>query len=900
MHTLVPSRTVVSEVGALPSSPGDLHLVVHDPSDGTYLVLALAQKALYRVDREGRGHMVKSLVYPEHLQPLYVHTAQLYRDRERGAPVLLVSTYVEAAGDGLLLFAWTGETLAPIATTNGTKVAGSDAFAYDEERAVLVHFTGQRDIHAELDRARRARGGVGVRELGADGAWRDVDALLPGIGAADLFAGYEPRTKRIVLVDADTRRTFGWDGARFEELGALPEAPWKPCTLFPAPSGNLLYLHRQRSSTDLRALLWELDGDGWVPRPIGGLEVFGGGAFDPARGESLVYGPWLGAGTVQHVWGRVERAGLALVRPSPTLSRGSTGGPPTFWGARDPGHGNYAVEVRRPYAAAVVHRPGARDLAPVATTPPALAIVGGKPGVFAIGYRGDVHRLDGSEFETIGAGPDGFVEREDTLAGIDAAGRILLVGGEPSARGRRLMDTWLYDGAWRELTPKGAAPIEEGAFVARDEGRGVWIVCGGTVRFEASKKVHELGEKKWASYPAVVVGGGAPGIVSFVGWDPESAQTIAVASDDYGDTHVLYALRPRGVFDPIARIEGRLGVLAYDGATRTLAGTTTEPSWVDGRFAFRTTTATLDLAEALDRAVPSRAFSEPPASLSLPDRVWLELRQHDRRSYWFSTRKGKNVTVRHGRRGTDGITETTTHGSVAAARGAHERATADKLAEGYEHSPEGEGCATIPGKKAFYVKLGTKGEDLFGGLAPGFSKDRWPSCRNCDAPMTHVLTLNAHHDRLPLRDHAALSMFVCGNEETAGDCEVWDPDEGANAIVLSTADELARPTLRAAPKGPDGDSPSPTLRQKKIAYRDGFEEDPEANDNPDPIRAETKVGGYPGWIQFPDTPSCSVCDREMRFVAQVGELAEEVNFAGGDAYVFCCPEEHEARMLCQR
>ena len=82
---------------------------------------------------------------------------------------------------------------------------------------------------------------------------------------------------------------------------------------------------------------------------------------------------------------------------------------------------------------------------------------------------------------------------------------------------------------------------------------------------------------------------------------------------------------------------------------------------------------------------------------------------------------------------------------------------------------------------SFRMKLATKGLDQFGGVPPRVTANAWPTCSECERPLTHVLTLKAHAERVPLKKHGALSVFVCTNEETAGQCEVWDAEAGSNA-----------------------------------------------------------------------------------------------------------------------
>ncbi len=919
MLALSPRVLSTMELPPLPSSPGDAHLVLFDPAEGAYLLLVAGRKELWRVERDGTARQIASLTYPTGLDPRYLHTCAFYFDTKRRMPIFLASTYASESGDGLYLLAWDGSSLVPIPTKKGIRVAGSDSFAFDPERGVLVHFVGQRDTNVELDSARKVRGGLTVRELGAGGVWQDLDALLPAEGTYETYAAYEPRRRLTVLLDNGTHTTFGWDGESFVPLGDFPTSPWKPNVMVRAPgAGGLLFLQRKRTSDDYRALLWELGDDGWKARKAGTLEVFGGAAYDSARDETLIFGPWLGPGTVQYTWARYERGGLVMMgAAAPTITGGSTSGTPFFWGARDPGHGNYAVEVRRPYSALTVHEVVNGRLVPHGSCPPCIAMAAGIKGRLAVDSSGRVYASTVDDWSEISAPSPNFTERDNAVFGIDQEGRALLVGGEPCVGSKRLLDTWLFDGVWRALTPKGGAPLASDAFVARDESRKVWVVCGGTLKYLPNPKVHELTEKKWVAFAAQTADGASPGTVTLLAWDQASGQMLAVATADRGTTTILYVVRAGGFFEAVASLEGQgiYGVMAYDSTRRTIVAFCSGAAWEEGGgenvFAIRTKLAEVDVGAALDASRADTRVaahdrrrkgppSEPPPSLTLPDAIWLELREQEKRSYWFSTRTGTRVTIRSGRRGKVGTEKTTTHGSVAAARGAHEKGVAERLAAGYEHSPEKEGCATVPGKRSFAMKLGSKGEDSFGGVPVGIGKDRWPVCVECGCPMTHVMTLHRHVERLPLTKHAAVQVFVCGNEETAGACEVWEPDEGSNAVLLLTDEDVARPPLRAPPKGPDGEEASPPCKARKISYRELFEEDPEANENPEPIEAISKVSGYPGWLQFPDTPACTVCAKEMTFVAEVGELDEALNFAGGHAYVFCCPDECEARLLCQR
>lgn len=205
----------------------------------------------------------------------------------------------------------------------------------------------------------------------------------------------------------------------------------------------------------------------------------------------------------------------------------------------------------------------------------------------------------------------------------------------------------------------------------------------------------------------------------------------------------------------------------------------------------------------------------------------------------------------------------------------------------------------VVGKTAFEMKFGRKGDDLFGGMPPGTSSEEWPVCEDCAHPMAFIVLVHAHKERLPLRKHAALALFLCGNVFSDGSCETWDPDAGCNAVRLLSKKDLARAALPRAPSSPSGEKPSAKLKSYKISYAPIFEADRDANENEEDPKALSKLGGYPVWLQGETPPTCSTCAVEMTFAGQLREVVDKMNFAGGDGYLFYCPDEHGAKFLWQ-
>ncbi|UQA56898.1 WGR domain-containing protein [Polyangium aurulentum] len=898
----------------LPASPGSPYRIFFHPEEGALWLLALDIAQVWRVAADGTGELVASgaaLGLPEGFSSLYVHEVAFYFDTARRAPVWLVSTYDSRFGHGLLLGVWNGRGFSALATKNGIRVAGSDGFAFDPARGVLVHFAGQRDMDSANDDARKQRGGLTARELGVDDTWRDVGTPLPKGGTYETYAGWDERRKLAVLIDSDTWETWGWDGAAWRSLPRFPTYPWKPWALAIAPqSKGLVYLHLPREHAVYQALLWELGDDAWVQRDAQSVEVFGGGAYDAHRDICVFYGPWFGPGTVQSTLGRYDGERLVPAgKPAFSFAQGSSGGAPLFFGARAPGHGNYALEVRRPYSAKALcwFKDGALQSAP--SSPPVLGVVASAGGVRGVSFTGEVFTLSERGWERTCKAPRGFLARDATNLGCDPQGRVLLTGGRPTQGTKNLTDGWLFDGAaWTEIVAKGSAPVTSDAGVGFDPSRGVWVIVGGRLKnYAPSPKTYEYDGKKWSSFPTHRAEGDEATEVDaqLFAWDEASAQLFVVAAHHYNLS--LFVYRGAGAWQPVASLDEIAGcAVAYDAERRTLVGAGAE------------LVAEVAIGAALDAVasaiVQGRAnveekrggakkaakkAAEPKGEDAIPRAVWLKLQQGDREEFWFASRKGATWSVRSGRRGGKATEKTHTLSGPAEARAAYEKAVRAKLGKGYEHAPEKEGAATIPGKTSFHMEFGKKGEDVFGGLPAGITKKTWPVCADCSRPLMHVLTLHAHEERLPLRKNAALVLFVCSNED--GTCETWDADAGCNAAVFLTADALRKKALREPPEGPDGEEPPEVMEACKIAYSPAFEADPEANENAEDVPATSKVGGYPAWLQFPQTPSCATCEKELAFVAQVQEVDDALNFAGGgDGYLFRCPDEHEAKFFMQR
>ncbi len=138
-----------------------------------------AAQTIWRVNADGTGALLfakDKVAVPASVNLRYTHRVAFYWDAARKAPVYLFATYTEIA-----LGVLRGAAFAPVAQKNVLEVppSSADAFVFDSRRNVLVHFVSTHDSSVKEGNIRKARGGLTVRELGVDGAWRDVGKHSP-------------------------------------------------------------------------------------------------------------------------------------------------------------------------------------------------------------------------------------------------------------------------------------------------------------------------------------------------------------------------------------------------------------------------------------------------------------------------------------------------------------------------------------------------------------------------------------------------------------------------------------------------------------------------------------------------------------------------------------------------
>lgn len=182
----------------------------------------------------------------------------------------------------------------------------------------------------------------------------------------------------------------------------------------------------------------------------------------------------------------------------------------------------------------------------------------------------------------------------------------------------------------------------------------------------------------------------------------------------------------------------------------------------------------------------------------------------------------------------------------------------------------------------------------------------WPQCSTHEAPMMFVAQLRledlASSDPSP---HAGaeglLAIWVCQNDP--GDCDSWDPLDGANTAQIYGGPGL---TPAAAPKTGVALRPASSAVTFQRIDAEGYDEARTAwakSTGESPRKVLGGLGGEPSWLQGEEVPACPSCERPMDFAAHLEEgqdHVDEVNFGGGGCgYAFLCRPCAEAAFVWQ-
>lgn len=199
----------------------------------------------------------------------------------------------------------------------------------------------------------------------------------------------------------------------------------------------------------------------------------------------------------------------------------------------------------------------------------------------------------------------------------------------------------------------------------------------------------------------------------------------------------------------------------------------------------------------------------------------------------------------------------------------------------------------------------------FSGI-PVLDGNGWPCCDNCNKPMQLFAQINSEDvpkAATPAFSSGILQIFYCTNEEPhcEVDCESWAPNSKATLVRILPLNIETKREIMQSPVEEAFPEMSISGWRELEDYPDTFEleelgldlTDDEAEflcDDEIPFAGE-KLLGWPCWIQGIEYPTCTVCEKEMRFIFQIDSSGELPYMFGdsGCAHVFQC-DEHKKEL----
>ena len=169
---------------------------------------------------------------------------------------------------------------------------------------------------------------------------------------------------------------------------------------------------------------------------------------------------------------------------------------------------------------------------------------------------------------------------------------------------------------------------------------------------------------------------------------------------------------------------------------------------------------------------------------------------------------------------------------------------------------------------------------FYGGHPRGIRTHEWPRCAVCGAAMCHMGQFDSG-PWLDLGGYERMTLFIC--HATGGRCEDWEPEKGANRVVLQRRrdDNLY-------------DGPHTVRVYRRIPLTTGA-----AVTESEAPPADDKLGGAPAWLSHDATPRAE--SGFMRLLLQMTTAIVSFDITStGMAYVFLDPRRPGvARMLWQ-
>ena len=185
----------------------------------------------------------------------------------------------------------------------------------------------------------------------------------------------------------------------------------------------------------------------------------------------------------------------------------------------------------------------------------------------------------------------------------------------------------------------------------------------------------------------------------------------------------------------------------------------------------------------------------------------------------------------------------------------------------------------------------------FGGAPVWVKHPQWPIATRTGAPMQFIAQIALD----PFGFAGAVAYLFMEGENGAGD--TWEPEGGANAVIIQPSDALLPVAVKGRPDGPGlfefKPVPQGNVRQKQdceLAVVLHGEADLELEEGDEEVR--NKIGGVPNWLQGDETPT----DGEWILLLQLNSarVPFEVDFGdAGVGYAFLSSDGKRGKFLWQ-
>lgn len=183
----------------------------------------------------------------------------------------------------------------------------------------------------------------------------------------------------------------------------------------------------------------------------------------------------------------------------------------------------------------------------------------------------------------------------------------------------------------------------------------------------------------------------------------------------------------------------------------------------------------------------------------------------------------------------------------------------------------------------------------FGGLPVWLGEPQWPIGRESGQPMMFITQIALEVLGFP----GAMAYLFIDDSEDAD--ETWDPDAGANAVIVQPNGASPAVATETRTQGqslveyvqvegertrqPQGREFAVTLQEKEDVQVEGT------------FDFQNKIGGFPVWLQSDETP-----DEDWLLLLQLDSAGVpfEVNFGdAGVGYAFLSPDGRKGKFLWQ-